>query len=88
MLSPPFADYFLTGSLLTIVLPIALLISLATWYVIAVRRVPADTPESSMSLPPREVVEAAGPKVVADVTPADPAAGSDVTPADPPAGES
>jgi len=74
MLPPPFADYFLTGSLLTIVLPIALLISLATWYVIAVRRVPSDTSASSATLPPPEVVEAAGPEAVADVTPADPPA--------------
>lgn len=69
-----YADYFLTGSLLTIVLPIALLISLATWYVIAVKRVPEETHPASPKLPPPEVVEAAGPEVVADVTPADPPA--------------
>ncbi|MGH2907752.1 MAG: hypothetical protein ACRDK8_00465 [Solirubrobacteraceae bacterium] len=74
MSPPPFADYFLTGSLLTIVLPIALLISLATWYVFAVKRVPADTPTSSPSPPSPEVVDAAGPGTVSDVTPADPPA--------------
>ncbi|HLI61228.1 MAG TPA: hypothetical protein VKV21_16335 [Solirubrobacteraceae bacterium] len=70
-----YADYFLTGSLLTIVLPIALLISLATWYVIAVRRVPEDTAQTSTTLPPPEVVEAAGPEVVGDVTPVEPSSG-------------
>jgi hypothetical protein len=74
MPSPPLADYFLTGSLLTIVLPLALLISIAVWYTIAARRLPQDTPKSSTSLPPPEVVDAAGPDVVSDVTPADPPA--------------
>jgi hypothetical protein len=68
----PFADSFLAGSLLTILLPLGLLIAVAIWYMIAVRRVPEDTPASSPSLPGPEVVEAAGPEVVADVTPADP----------------
>jgi hypothetical protein len=67
----PFADSFLAGSLLTIALPLGLLIAIAIWYVIAVQRVPADTPSSSPSLPPTEVVDAAGPAVVSDVTPAD-----------------
>ena len=69
-----FADAFLTGSLLTIVLPLALLIAIAIWYVIEVKRVPADTPTSSTSLPTAEMVDAAGPGAVADVTPADPPA--------------
>jgi hypothetical protein len=72
MLALPFADSFLAGSVLTIALPLGLLIAIAIWYLIAVRRVPADTPVSSPALPPREVVDAAGPDVVADVTPADP----------------
>jgi hypothetical protein len=79
----PLADSFLAGSLLTILLPLGLLIAVAIWYVITVKRVPEDTPASSPSLPPSEVVEAAGPDVVADVTLAD-----DVTPIDPPADES
>jgi hypothetical protein len=69
-----FADSFLTGALLTIVLPLALLVAIAIWYVMAIKRVPEDTPASSPSLPPQEVVEAAGPEVVADITPADPPA--------------
>jgi hypothetical protein len=74
----PLADSFLAGALLTIVLPLGLLIAIVIWYVTAVKHVPQDTPTSSPSLPPQEVVEAAGPDVVADITPADP-------PADPPA---
>jgi len=75
----PFADSFLAGSLLTIVLPLALLIAIAIWYVFAVRRVPADTPTTSPALPHPDVVEAAGPEVVADITLED-----DVTPIDDP----
>ncbi len=66
----PFADNFLAGALLTILLPIGLLTAIAIWYVFAVKRVPKDTPTSSPSLPPAEVVEAAGP-AVSEVTPAD-----------------
>jgi hypothetical protein len=69
-----FADSFLAGSLLTILLPLGLLIAIAIWYVLAIKRVPKDTPASSPSLPPDEVVEAAGPAAVADITPADPPA--------------
>ena len=68
---PPvsFAVSFLAGSLLTILLPVGLLIAIAIWYVIAVKHVPGDTPTSSATLPSREVVEAAGPQAVAEVTP-------------------
>jgi hypothetical protein len=68
MLALPFADSFLAGSVLTIALPLGLLIAIAIWYLIAVRRVPSDTPVSSPALPTGEVVDAAGPAVVADVT--------------------
>ncbi len=67
----PFADNFLAGSVLSLVLPVGLLIAIAVWYVIVVRRVPSDTPESSSALPPREVVKAAG-DAVSEITPADP----------------
>jgi hypothetical protein len=67
----PFADAFLTGSLLTIVLPLALLIAIAIWYMIEVRRVPT---ESSPALPSQDVVDASGSGTVSDVTPADPPA--------------
>jgi hypothetical protein len=70
----PFADSFLAGSLLTILVPLGLLIAIAIWYVIAIKRVSKDTPESSPSLPGAEVVEAAGPAAVAEITPADPPA--------------
>ncbi|HEY3772371.1 MAG TPA: hypothetical protein VGL69_05215 [Solirubrobacteraceae bacterium] len=78
----PFADNFLAGSLLTILLPLGLLIALVIWYLMAVRRVPADTPVSSPSLPRDEVVDAAGPAVVSDVT-----LEADVTPIDNPVDE-
>ncbi len=65
----PFADAFLTGAVLSLLLPAGLLIAIATWYVFAVRRVPADTPASSPALPSDEVVEAAGPEAVSEVTP-------------------
>ena len=66
-----FADNFQAGAVLTLVMPITLLIVIAVWYVIAVRRVPGDTPESSSALPPTEIVAAAGDSVDA-ITPADP----------------
>ena len=58
---PPilFADNFLAGSLLTILLPLGLLLGLLVWYVTVVRHVPEDTPTSSVSLPSAEVVAAA-----------------------------
>ncbi len=55
----PFADNFLAGSLLTILLPLGLLIVLTIWYVRVVRHVPQDTPASSASLPSAEVLAAA-----------------------------
>jgi hypothetical protein len=66
-----FADNFQAGAVLTLVMPIALLIVIAVWYVIAVRRVPQDTPESSSVLPSPEVVAAAA-DAVNEVTPVDP----------------
>lgn len=55
----PYADGFLAGSLLTLLVPIALLIVIAVWYVRAVRHVPEDTPTSSAVLPPADVLAAA-----------------------------
>jgi hypothetical protein len=69
-----FADNFLAGSLLTLLVPTALVVVLAVWYTRGARRLPKDTPESATSLPPAEVVAADG----ADV--------DEVTPTDPPAG--
>ena len=57
----PFADNFLAGSLLTLLLPVGLLIAIAIWYVRAVRHVPEETPTTSAVLPPPEVVAAAAP---------------------------
>lgn len=57
---PPllFADNFLAGSLLSLLLPTGLLIALAVWYVRTVRHIPKDTPESSAALPTSEVLAA------------------------------
>lgn len=41
-----FADNFLTASLLSILMPILLLLSLAAWYVYAVKRVPGEEPKA------------------------------------------
>ncbi|HEY3727198.1 MAG TPA: hypothetical protein VGL51_08505 [Solirubrobacteraceae bacterium] len=74
-MSIPFADNFLAGSLLSLLLPTLLLIAIAIWYVVIVRRVPEDTPESSAALPASEVVAAAGAEV------------REASPTDPPPGE-
>lgn len=66
-----FADNFLAGSLISLLMPTGLLIALVVWYLIAIRRVPKDTPESAAALPSSEVVAAAGPDVH-EVTPSDP----------------
>lgn len=58
MASIPFADNYLAGSLLTLLLPVCLLIAIAVWYVIAVKKVP-ETPSSSPSLPSSDVLAAA-----------------------------
>jgi hypothetical protein len=78
----PFADSFNAGAVLTLALPIGLLIAIAIWYLVAIRHVPQDTPISSLALPPQEMVDAAGPDVVADIT-----LEADVTPVDSPADE-
>ncbi len=70
-----FADNFLAGSLLSLLMPTGLLIAIAVWYRIAIRRVPKDTPESAAVLPPRETVAAAGADVH-EITPANPDDGS------------
>lgn len=70
-----FADNFLAGSLLSLLMPACLLIAIAVWYVRFARRAPADTHPASPRLPSSEVV-AAG----AD-------AGDRAEPAGPPSGE-
>lgn len=69
-----FADNFLAGSLLTLLVPTALVVVLAVWYVVSVRHLPEDTPESSSTLPPPEVVAAAG-SDVHEASPVDPPTG-------------
>ncbi|HEY2316915.1 MAG TPA: hypothetical protein VGH67_01335 [Solirubrobacteraceae bacterium] len=73
---PPilFADNFLAGSLLSLLLPVCLLIALAVWYVRFVRQSP-DTSPASSTLPPAAVVAAAADHV------------DEVEPAGPPPGE-
>ena len=64
----PFADNFLAGSLLTLLLPTGLLIAIAIWYVLTVRHMPEETPTSSATLPPPKVVAAAVPTDEAPAT--------------------
>jgi hypothetical protein len=56
---PLFADDFLAGSLLSLLLPVCLLIAIAVWYVLLAKRTP-DAHASSPTLPPPDVVAAAG----------------------------
>lgn len=58
----PFADNFLAGSLLSLLMPTGLLIALVIWYLMAVKRVPQDTPVSSAALPSSDVLAAADPE--------------------------
>ena len=55
---PLFADDFLAGSLLSLLLPVCLLIVIAIWYVHFARRAP-DSHPSSPTLPPADVVASA-----------------------------
>jgi hypothetical protein len=57
---PPllFADNFLAGSLLSLLLPTVLLVVIAVWYVRSVRHIPKDIPESATALPSPEVLAA------------------------------
>lgn len=51
---PPvlFADNYLAGSLLTLLLPIGLLIAITIWYVIAVKKVPESRRTVAGATPP------------------------------------
>ncbi len=69
-----FADNFLAGSLLTILMPVLLLIVIAVAFVAFVKRVPRNAPSSSSTLPPPHVV-AAGGDAVDEVSPAGPPPG-------------
>lgn len=69
-----FADNFLAGSLLTILMPTLLLIVIAISFVALVKRVPHDTPGASSTLPPPDVLAAAG-EGVDEITPAGPPPG-------------
>ena len=68
-----FADNFLAGSLLTILVPLGLLVAISIWYLIALRRIPEETPTSSPTLPPPEVVAAAAPPTPEQASPEPPA---------------
>lgn len=72
---PPllFADNFLAGSLLSLLLPTVLLVAIVVWYVRSVRHIPEDTPESSAALPSSEVL-AAGVEAGIDSAAAEPPA--------------
>jgi hypothetical protein len=67
----PFADNFLAGSIISLVLPVSLLIAIAIWYWVAVRRVPDTT---AKPLPP--VTQASDQPGVDGPDPAPPAPGA------------
>jgi hypothetical protein len=69
----PFADNFLAGSLLSLLMPVCLLIALAVWYVLTVRRVPGDT--TSSATPPAPDVVSAAAEAPSEVKPAGPPPG-------------
>lgn len=69
-----FADNFLAGSLLTLLMPVLVLSALAVWYLIEVKRVPTDTPTTATTLPPQEMLAAAEERERENTAP--PAAGS------------
>lgn len=52
----PFADNFLAGSLLSLLLPVGLLIALAVWFVRTIVRLPDDP--GTTAAPPPSVSEA------------------------------
>lgn len=70
-----FADNFLAGSLLTLLVPTLLLSAIAVWYVIEVKRVPKDIHPSTTSVPSAETLAAAQ-EATEDVPGPPPAAGS------------
>ena len=39
----PFADNFLAGSLITLLMPVALVIAVVIWYLLSLKRIPDDT---------------------------------------------
>jgi hypothetical protein len=53
-----FADDFLAGSLISLLIPVCLLIAIAVWYVLFAKRT-RDAHPSSPTLPPRDMVAAA-----------------------------
>jgi hypothetical protein len=77
MPSIPFADNFLAGSIISLLLPACLLSAIALWYIFTVRRLPQDTPTSSPSLPTPEVVAAAAPSATESPRPEPPAGEAD-----------
>lgn len=64
------ADNFQIGAVLSLVMPLGLLVVIVVWFMFAVRHVPKDTPEAATSLPPPEMVAAAG-DAIHEITPID-----------------
>ncbi len=72
---PLLAANYLAASLLTILMPIGLLLAIGIWHMLQFRRAPQDTPASSPSLPPPEMVAAASPSPEEIPPPAEPPSG-------------
>jgi hypothetical protein len=54
----PFAADFLAGSLLSLLLPAALVVAVAVWHTLAIRHASEETPRSAPALPSDEVLAA------------------------------
>jgi hypothetical protein len=71
---PLFADDFMAGALLSLLLPVCVLIAIAAWYVLYAKRTP-DAHPSSPTLPPPEVVAAVADADIEAIEPAGPPPG-------------
>jgi hypothetical protein len=58
----PFADNFLAGSLLTLLLPTGVVIAITIWYLISVRRIPGGEPRTVVPDPVAPVDEEPPPR--------------------------
>jgi hypothetical protein len=72
MPSIPFADNFLAGSIISLLLPVGLLIALTVWYWLAVRRFPEDSDAKIDQPRPGPAQAEEGAALAAEPPPADP----------------
>jgi len=65
MASLPFADNFLAGAILSLVLPLGVLIALGVWYILGLTRIPEPDPDSTLVGEPVPPADAPPPTDVA-----------------------